>query len=177
MKDVKCPMEVINLLFVSQELSEIIDRSNKMFSTKYNSYDPTKYRDVMSKLCKYYISSIDTTFYWSESLCYIRIKDRLFCAPRCILLMFHNKVCDLLSVLILSMYGEKSSLCTDAPFHVIEFIKEMIALTYRFGNKSYSIFKVLEGIVIAETLVECERWVNQSFFENLCKDLFTGVKF
>lgn len=165
------PLEITNLLSLSKHFSRIIDKSNRMFSSNYLLAAPDTYLNKVSNLCTYEISDLDLTILWSESLLYIRLGDILYRAPRAVILLIHNKLCDLISVLTLATFSESSVMPINACESTIDFIRCLAKLIIQHKNNGFGILKVLEGLCIAETLLEEEDWYNSSFLDNIVKDL------
>lgn len=171
------PIPCINLLIIASMLSEIIDKSQYMFNPKYVTMKLFDYRKEMKRICHASIPMSNTTFYWSESLLYIHINGQWFRQPRSVLLMYHNKICDLISVLLYASYSEDVDQPIGSFDATITFILEMAKLLIKYKNDAFHIFKVLEGLVTAETLITIEKWPNTEFLNNLITDLHKKTSF
>lgn len=171
------PFVILNLLLISRELGLMIDASNRMFNPKFKHLPKEEFVKEMNTICKYRIDSLNVTFHWSESVCYISLDGQIYMQPRAVLLMYHNKICDLISVLTYSHYSSGNSLPREGYDVTINFIKCMCEILIKYKNQGFSIFKVLEGLITAETLVDSEEWINNEFLENISNDLYNKTKF
>lgn len=175
--EVEIPSTVYNLLYIANELDKIITLSQLMFKPKYQKLSEEKYHAEIKKLNKYTISSINTIFWWSETLFCISINNMLFYQPRSVMLMYHNKICDLISVLLYAKFSETNCNPLNAFSLTIRVIMEMINLMIKYKNNAFHIFKSLESLVIGESLARIEEWSNFDFLDNLSNDLMDKVKF
>lgn len=174
----KLPIIIYNLLIASQRLSHLIEQSNKMHGitlAKYKDKEERKKQLLSSN--SFYITETSTLFVWSHTLLCLKQESEWFILPKSVILMYHNKVCDLISVLTLAYYSE-GVLYSDNWFSTfLTWIRELIHLLYRYKNRFFSIMKVLEGIVTAETLIVEEQWKNNEFLRCIVNDLYEETNY
>lgn len=169
--------QILNLLLVANDLSLMVDNSNYMFNQKLQKLTDDEYLVEICRLCTYKIPYMEIEFIWSESLLYVYFDNKLYVQPRSVLLMYHNKICDLISVLLYSNYSSGNSLPIDAYQITCNFVSELCRILIKYKNDGFHILKVLEGLVIAETLPEIEEWENKEFMTNIVNDLRAKMKF
>lgn len=94
-----------------------------------------------------------------------------YLTPRSYLLLIHNKIADMLSVLVLAavtpdvIYARPCLQITEL------FIKEWCWLAQDMGDKLFSLSKVLEALVIGETLIKIEGQGNRGFLNSVIEGL------
>ncbi|KAK6060460.1 hypothetical protein COOONC_01879 [Cooperia oncophora] len=93
------------------------------------------------------------------------------------ILLWHNKACDILSVLVSAQTMDGVSLCTGFYNVVVEFIKLGTNILLRHKHKAFVIFKALEALCVGETLVTLEGPMNGGFLRTLCEDLAADANF
>lgn len=98
---------ILNLLTLSTKISEIIESLNTI--TIHRS-QPNLEARLVAQLRQNFTTSLESDFnliiIWSERLVCIRIGTETYILPRPYILMIHNKLCDLISVLILATCNE-----------------------------------------------------------------------
>nr|WPV62263.1 MAG: RNA-dependent RNA polymerase [Wufeng shrew chuvirus 6] len=111
------------------------------------------------------------TFVWSRQSVIIAYNNKFFLLPRAYVLLIHNKTCDIISVLLYAMYTPLS--CYKCPLYQVtqEFILELMELSNRYKNKFFPIVKVLESIIIGETLISLEGKKNAAFLRTITNAL------
>jgi hypothetical protein len=178
-----CPRLLHNLLVTSLNLMDIIETSKlvhlKSINAKHsqevqNEYITTNLRTNSAK-----INHLPYTFVWSKNMLYIVDPghSRRFILPRVYLLQLHNKFCDIISVLLLAMYGQGNIYQTDSLSVTMEFISELARMSVKFKNTYYSIAKCLESFVYGELLIRREQWENSDFLFSIVSSLEEETKF
>lgn len=171
------PKEILNLFMISKTLSKIVDLSQFIFNPKYRKLSPDELHILFRQHTHYFIQVPETHFHWSEKLFIMVYNGTIYIMPRSCMLMFHNKICDLLSVLLYARYSEGNAHPEETYKVTVQFVKELCLIVMKYQNNGFSILKTLEGLVIAETLVQCENWVNTEFLDNITDELYTSCKF
>lgn len=98
--------------------------------------------------------------------------------PRPYILLIHNKMCDFLSVLFLSKFQEDLANTIGSYYDLtIDFVYEVAKLCTIYGSKFFNISKSLEGLCVAETLLDVEKWNIDDFWKVLIQDLFENKHF
>jgi len=133
-----------------------------------------QYIQSIASQAHYEIKELGFKTFWSRNSCVIQATegDPWVLLPRSYLLMIHNKIADVLSVLVLaSSYPTGTYGNTEVPEMTMKFIKECVRLAKKYKDKYFRIAKVLEALVIAETLVESEGASNKTFLKTIASDL------
>lgn len=101
---------------------------------------------------------------WSRKLCVIKLEDICYILPRSYLLLIHNKLCDYMSVLILTSMSSPNVYNVNSVIEIVaDFMSELISYAIKYNQNFFHLSKVLEGLVIGETLVEIEGHKNRAF--------------
>lgn len=169
--------EIIQLVDFSMWLIKVIEQMNNLNGPKYRSMDNNKKLEEMLKVNHAYYKPLGLQVVWSFTKCLIMIGSRHFLLPRPAILMVHNKICDLISVLVMAIYGENTCFPEDAYEYTLGYVKELCSLLLRYKTKAFDIFKCIEGLGIAETLVQVEEWKNTEFLNTLVDELYTSTRF
>lgn len=114
---------------------------------------------------------------WSSKLLILSVNGVCHVYPKSYLLLIHNKLADLASVLMLARASAGASLpknCTDV---ILRFVDEMISLHYQYDSGFFSIAKSLEALCIAESLIDLDDWVNDEFLDSIAQDLRVDLGF
>lgn len=178
-----CPREILNLTYAVTEASNIVELTKAVFNYRFHSnLSEEKIEELQHRaLGKNHFtwSAIGIKFVWSRNLLYthdMRTGSKSI-LPRPYILLIHNKLADLLSVLVLVYYGQKSIYQPDAYEIVIRFVKEMIYLCRIYKNKFYTIIKGLEGFVAGEHMSANDSWRNIGFLLSTSDDLYESTGF
>lgn len=178
-----CPKEIMNLTYAVTEASNIVEYTKGIFKYRFHeSLTEEKMEELYHKALShnhYHWQAINMKFVWSRNLLFVHdIKLGVKCIlPRPYILLIHNKLADLLSVLILTYYGEQSIYQPGAYDIVISFIKEMIRLSKQYKNKFYTIIKMLEGFAAGEHMNSNDSWKNIGFLMCAADDLYESTGF
>ncbi|DAZ90596.1 polymerase [Supella longipalpa mononega-like virus 2] len=169
---------VVDKLFaMSLWLVEVIELTTALNNDKFRGMDEAQKLKAMVKMNHASCPYINLELVWSFTKIYMNIDGVQFLLPRPCLLLVHNKICDLISVLTLAKYDEGIIYTNHAQQDVLDFVSELSRLLIKYENKAFDIFRVLEGICIGETLIEAESWTNRDFLNNIVQDLYTEVGF
>lgn len=169
--------EILNLFIVARMFSKIVDLSQLIFNPKYRKLSGDEIHNLFKQHTHYHMPTPDIHFHWSEKLFIMVLNGVIYLMPRSAMLMFHNKICDLLSVLLYAKYSEGNSHPVDTYKITVQFVKELCSIVIKYKNNGFTILKTLEGLVIAETLVQCESWINTEFLDNITEELYTSCRF
>lgn len=107
----------------------------------------------------------------------IRIKHKYFLLPRSCNLLYHNKICDIISVIMLSTFASGTSMPENSVDLVISFIKHLVQLMIQHKSTFFKIINTLEGLGIGETLLETEEWLNNEFLEAIARHISSSTGF
>nr|QQP18758.1 RNA-dependent RNA polymerase [Soybean thrips chu-like virus 1] len=168
---------VRNLLEIIRRMNQLIEYSNKIHAVSKKDKNDAELLAAQSKVNSY--SDRDRLFHcqWSSRLVYIKTRNKSYIYPRQYLLLIHNKLADLVSVLILTRHLSGNIYPPTAYNKTLEFIRECIRLHHQWDNQYFVIAKNLESLVIAESLIEVEEWVNDDFLRVISNDLKTDPGF
>lgn len=178
-----CPKEIMNLTYAVTEASNMVEYSKSIFKYRFhNNLTEEKVEELQNQALRsnhFTWAAINMKFVWSRNLVFIHdLQTGTRCVlPRPYILLIHNKLADLLSVLILVYYGEKSIYQPGAYEIVITFVREMIHLCKIYKNKFYAIIKVLEGFVAGEHMNTNDHWRNIGFLISASDDLYESTGF
>jgi len=167
-----------NLIDFASWLSDTIEKSNLLHSRKFRSLDGLdKFKELISINHRLY-DPLQLKIVWSFSYALIQIGESIpFLVSKPYLLLMHNKCCDLISVLLYTQMARGNALQLDCDIITKKFVLELCKIVIKYKNKGTSILKELEGLCIAETLVNIEQWDNTEFLNTLIVDLKKNTKF
>nr|QKK82916.1 RNA-dependent RNA polymerase [Umea virus] len=160
------------LLQGKHQLDALIHLLSKASRRKKKDEDESDWINSIASDCTWKSKTMRMTCCWSRGSVVIGLNNQLYFLPRSYLLLIHNKVCDVLSVLVYcsscpdSLYGE------DILAVVTRFVRCWMKLARRSQQKFFNISKLLEALCIGETLQELEGKGNKSFLETVV----TGVE-
>nr|UHR49767.1 MAG: RNA-dependent RNA polymerase [Hangzhou altica cyanea chuvirus 1] len=171
------PLEIHNLIIVADKFTHIINQSNHMYHPRYRKLSEEDKILTFKKLNVITLPDIDMTLGWTHKYLYLYLQGELYICPKSILLMYHNKLADAISVLLLAYFSQGINLPEYTYRHTLEFIIEMIELLLTYKNSYFTIIKALEGLVTGETLVEIEGWDNKEFLIGIDNELHRETSF
>lgn len=170
--------DMIRRLFhFKQELDTLVSNLPRASERRKPAESEDAYKDRLAGTCFWECKWLELRVCWSQYSCVVFHDHCTYYLPRQYLLLVHNKVCDILSVLVyasacpLELYGVKL-------LHVAEkFLKIWTSMARRYDQKFFHISKVLEGLCIGETLIELEGQGNAEFLETIIEGLLTNAGF
>lgn len=170
-----CPQVLINLSVVAKRLDECVRKLSMIESAKAWKMRTAADIDGLNKISTFKISEVDWTVAWSGRLAYISSPDTSWIMPRSYILMIHNKIHDLISATLLSIY--LSGVCYSQDFwkRQLLFVRHLVTLCVRYGDKFFQIAAALEGLTVGETLRRVDQWDNKDLLENLSNELLEDV--
>lgn len=123
-------------------------------------------------LCKQEYPDIGLKLIWSRNTVYISIDDKNYIFPRTYVLLIHNKLADILSVLLLASTYPYDFYHDDALPRTLKFIKIYLGLAKRYDSRFFHISKVLEALVIGESLAILEGENNAVFLDTVVQGIY-----
>lgn len=108
---------------------------------------------------------------WSNDLAVIKYENEYYLVPQPYLIMIHNKVCDIFSVLVYSECVDGATYEEGCADLTVKFILEWCQMAIKLKDKFFHVAKALEAIVTAMTLQEIDGWNNREFLEAVLEDL------
>lgn len=162
---------IAGLVDLADWLLGVINLSNVMYAEYFLSMSEEDYLDEVSKFnyASYKPNGMELS--WSHQYCIFRLKEKSLLLPKAYILLFHNKICDLLSIMLYTKYAEHSTLPRKSYTTLLDFCYDLWDLHVEYGQKFFSIAKCLEGLASAESLVDVEQWENTTFLENIIRDI------
>ncbi|UHR49724.1 MAG: RNA-dependent RNA polymerase [Hangzhou chuvirus 2] len=159
---------------ITKEVSRLCEASFlfEQLITKINQTDvskPEEFRD--HKKLSFNIPNIDFSCVWNSRVAVIRFEGVDYTVPQSYLLMIHNKICDLISVLIAVNSLDDSGLEKNAYNQTLDFVTHLCKDAQRYKEKFIEYMKVLEGLGIGLTLVDVDGPTNDTFLSTLLKEL------
>ncbi|ALP32028.1 putative RNA-dependent RNA polymerase [Imjin River virus 1] len=166
---------VANLLNAAHCVSIMIEDSYVINKYKLdNTEDASEIlRSCKSSLLEY----LDYTVNWSRKLCAFTKDGHTYIMPKSYMLLIHNKLCDLSSVIIMSQIQAGSAMPSTIKETVVDFCKVMCSYAQLYKNKFFEITKALESLVTGETLRKVEKWKNDEFLKLVCEELLEATGF
>lgn len=166
-----CPQVLINLSVVAKRLDECVRKMSAIESSKAWKMRSAGDIDGLKKISSAKVPEVEWTISWSGRLAYISSPDSSWIMPRSYILMIHNKIHDLISTTLLSIY--LSGVCYSQDFwkRQLLFVRHLVTLCIRYGDKFFQIAAALEGLTVGETLRRVDQWDNKDLLENLSVEL------
>lgn len=165
-----------NLMATSGVFRNIIDKTAYTKRRLPNTMNDDEKLDELSKDTRIFLEPLGLTIVWSIHHCVILFSDSSsYLLPMSYLLLIHNKLSDLVSVLLLAQY--QSGVCHEQNAYtiVVNFVKELSRLSIKYRDKFAVIAGCIEGMIIAEILYEAEDWENTDLLENIKDELHTSI--
>ncbi|DAZ90591.1 RNA-dependent RNA polymerase [Belostoma flumineum mononega-like virus] len=137
---------------------------------KFFDEDHDSHRHRKLKACFYNNKILPFKICWSRHSCIIimRQSGMKYLLPRSYVLMIHNKIADILSVLILAYSSPQQCYPDYDPLGTIEsFIDKWSQLALTHKQQFFGISKILEALVIGETLIKVEGSANSAFLKSV----------
>lgn len=158
-----------NLIMLETDLSLLVERFG-LVEHLMKSHKTRNNHDLLKDRTTSKIKSMNIKFSWSKRVLIAEWEDKRWILPSSYLLMLHNKVCDVLSSLILLQGSAGVCYEDDAYTRAVDFIR--ILAEYAITKPCYfEIAKSLEGLMIAEVLHSEEDWHNTSLLNSIIRDL------
>lgn len=171
------PSELINLIELAEWFNNVIEETNVMYS-RTNYRLPKEIRhNLLSRKNNMTHPVLKLGVAWSGNLCLIEFEGDQYILPKPYILLIHNKLCDLVSVLVLSMYTAGTNNPIDIVSIVLDFVQELCTLMIKYQDQFFSISKTLEALCVAETLAVVEHWKNDQFLRTLDREMYDEIGF
>lgn len=166
-----CPPVIQNLAYLAVNMQKMVNKFAHIEDVDIEKASAEKIREL-GPLCRYDLKRMDISFTWSKHMASVRVGSAgHFLLTRTALLGFHNKVCDLLSVMVLGMYTAGVCYPITACETTLELTRELCRLHIQLGDRYFAIAGSLESLVIAVTLDEVDGPTNRDLYRNLCQTL------
>lgn len=175
--NIEVDIQISNLLHMATWLGTLIEESNNVNDPKYRDNDAKIRLENLLRVNHKTHKELEITFVWSNKLVLINVQQKQYILPKPYILLCHNKICDLISVLLLAQYTEGASNPHNSRNLILEFLEEMTRIMFEFQEDYFEIAKTLEALCIAETLIDVEKWKNKDFLNVITEELRSTVGF
>ncbi|APG78818.1 RNA-dependent RNA polymerase [Wenling chuvirus-like virus 1] len=161
---------------VLPRLDDLVNRIPVSNKPKPYNLDWDTHQQALAPQCWMELKPLGCRVAWSGRSCAILYKGVAHILPRDYLLMIHNKLADIISISLLAIstpdevYDGENLLD-----RTTEMFWELAKLAVQYKGKYFRIMKVLESLVIAETLVKEEGRKNDVFLRTVTEDLETDT--
>nr|QXV86378.1 polymerase [Chuviridae sp.] len=175
--DAKAPDNLLCLLMTHcVRLSSMIERIGLIQGIRQSGKSTEAYIKECNTVNKWKDEGIGLSLVWSNRLCIIQLSgDRCYLMPRPYLLMIHNKLCDLMSVLVCGKSMEGVSVNDDFYDKIVLLVKELCRLNIKMQSNYFTLVKSLESLVVAEALRKVDSWDNKEFYDSLTDELYNSI--
>lgn len=166
-----------SLIELAQWVSDTMDKVCYLKKKRNPELSDEDYMAHLEKLMRHKREDIGLTITVSLDIMIVEYQNYKWIASAVCLPLLHNKLSDLISILLLTSYSSASYNPSNATTLTIDLISELCYLYMEYGMLYFSIAKALETFATAETLVEIEEWSNKEFLQASSKDLFEETGF
>jgi len=177
--DVMKPTTLIaNLMYCSQVFRALIDQTAHARRHLPNALDENEKLNEIAKENYFHHEGLSLTIVFGSSTCFIKTAEMNdYWMPHSYLLLIHNKIADLVSILLLAQYQDGICHPHGSLDHVVAFVTEMTKLAKKYKDGFANISGCIEGMVVAEDLLEIEEWENADLLDNIQDELTSKLRF
>lgn len=171
------PSTIYKLLHFGQIFSNIIVKMAQLDDLRGQT--PEEYLVAARLINHHDVPDLKLQFYWSRNLLLMNDTENniSYVGPKDMSLLICNKLNDLCSVYLYTVYAQKTVFPANS-FKILDlFIRELIRLCLKYKSDFFVIMKSLEAIINAEILVDVEDWENYEFLFAVSRDLIESVKY
>jgi len=169
------PVELKRLLDAFTFWSTLVERLPTGFiRSGQRSYEQTKSLVdiiVSRKFNVVEIPGLHLILTWSRNTCLLEMNGCRYLLPGLSIQEIHNKISDMLSVTVFSLFSQGSYLPETATDTTLEFITLLCKCHAYRPNPFFNLAGDLEALVIGEIISKSEEWENNAFKETIVKDL------
>nr|UIW13702.1 MAG: RNA-dependent RNA polymerase [brine shrimp chuvirus 1]UIW13708.1 MAG: RNA-dependent RNA polymerase [brine shrimp chuvirus 1]UIW13709.1 MAG: RNA-dependent RNA polymerase [brine shrimp chuvirus 1] len=172
--------EIQTLFGFQQELSQLINILPKVDNLEWRRLSHESRAQAVNQVNSWKSKMIPLSIRFSSLFCKMDLADASYLLPRPVIQELHNKVSDLLSVLLYSVCAQNSELPLDAYSKTVRFVLELCVLHIQYGDDFFAIAKSLESLVTAEILKQVDsEWPggNSEFLNTLADNLKDTIDF
>lgn len=172
LSDISNHKSICKLLFGYEKFDEMLYLLPNNELTKGYNESVDEFIHRKSKLCTFVIKQLNLGICWSRNSAIIILNGEPHLLSKSYLLLIHNKLCDLLSILVYSSSVSTQIYNTFGLYEdTINMINCLKRLAIKYNQKYFSIVKVLEGLVIGEILIREEGIGNSLFLNTIIQGL------
>lgn len=123
------------------------------------------------------IELLDLSITWSHNIAFYIFNRKKYITPQPYILMIHNKLADLMSVLKYAHAAAGTCYPRTAFDQTLQFIEEIVGLALEYKENFFTLIKSLEAFVTGEILIQIDSWDNYTFLRSVSQDLSDKVGF
>nr|WFD55778.1 MAG: L protein [Changping Tick Virus 3] len=168
---------LMTLLSLKNDLDDLIARIARSSLRKKPDEELDDWKARLAERAWWKNDRLQLRCAWSRHSAVIEYAGKCYFVPRSYLLLVHNKLCDTISILMYSAACPVSIYGCDPLEFVVPFLKELANLGDRYQQKFFTLTKVLEGIVIGETLFREEGDANSAFLTHITNGLEESIRY
>nr|WAS28211.1 MAG: polymerase [Wuhan tick virus 2] len=165
------------LVAVKKLLDDLVKKIPVVDGPRQREETQDDYIARVAKLSFFHSPQLGLSVAWSRRSCVIRTASGLTLLPRSYILLVHNKMMDILSVLVYAALCPPHIYSLDLLSITEKFVFEWMTLAQQFQQKFFDISKVWEGICIGESLYEVEGEGNREFLRTINSGLYEKTGF
>ncbi|AJG39044.1 polymerase [Changping Tick Virus 2] len=165
------------LMAAKEELDKLLSAVPAADGGRRRGETPEEAHRRLGKECFWRSKLLGLSVVWSRHSCVMFHDSTAYYLPRSYLLLCHNKVCDMISVLFYACACPDALYGLDLVSLTCRFIDIWSALARRLDQRFFHVSKVLEGLCIGETLIDVEGEGNRGFLDNICDGLYAACGF
>jgi len=171
-----CP-ELYTLFSLHDELSDLLEHIGEIHKpSKFERQSVDDIKDRIS-ISSWNRKRLNLTVQWSHHLALIEYKGQKWLAPRIAIQQLHNKISDLLSVMILATFQE--GVCLDNHMKTLtsRFVIALCSLHIAAEDSYFEFAGSLEGLGMAIILHRTEEWLNDHLLTNLTNEIPETIRY
>jgi len=149
-----------NIAWLCYEFAKIVQKIYQIDSHQFLKKPPKEMQEEQVKHNHARIPQLGLRLTWSHNIAVYEMEGNIFLTPQPYLLMIHNKLADLMSVLTYSHASSGVCYQKDAFNLTLEMITELVSLALEYKDNFFTIMKTLEAFVTGEILIQIDRWDN-----------------
>ncbi|XP_073799251.1 uncharacterized protein [Danio rerio] len=158
-----------NLVYLKAKFGVFVELSGALqprLRSKQFRNNPTQLKEATT----WSLPAIELTACWNKEVVCFTYQQALWILPIAYILLIHNKICDLLSSLLLITASSGVCYESDAYDLSTEFLRAISHLAATHADY-FGIARTLEGLLVAETLAMEEKWQNTTLRNSISAEL------
>nr|UIW13713.1 MAG: RNA-dependent RNA polymerase [brine shrimp chuvirus 2]UIW13714.1 MAG: RNA-dependent RNA polymerase [brine shrimp chuvirus 2]UIW13715.1 MAG: RNA-dependent RNA polymerase [brine shrimp chuvirus 2] len=179
-KSINITPEIQILFGFQHELSRLINQLPLADNLDWRDLSHESRATAVNQINSWSSNILDLNVRFSSLYCKLDYGNISYLLPRPTLQQLHNKISDLLSVLIYASCAEHGELPSDTYKKTVRFVIELCTLHIQYEDKFFTIAKTIESFVIGEILREVDKdWPggNAEFLNLLSANLNESIDF
>jgi len=176
-KEEDIPLLFENIAWLCHEFAKIVQKLYQIDSPQFLKKPPTEMQAEQVKHNTTYLEALRLKITWSHSIAIFELDGKLYSTPQPYVLMIHNKLADLMSVLTYSHSAAGVCFSPRAFQQTLDMVGEMVSLAVEYKDQFFTLIKSLEAFVTGEILIQIDDWDNSTFLRSVSKELEAKVGF